>query len=107
AALAGVQQAIRLAPRNPDYPLALGRYLQKYGQQEAAIEVLEKAAKLYPDFAEIPYSIGVSHFSLDDYPKALKSLDSALSLNPRLDRAFFLRGMIETAENHFDRAEID
>jgi len=58
-ALGEIRLAAKLDPQNPAYLLTLGRYEQKYGDQQSAINALEKAGRLAPDLAEIPYSMAV------------------------------------------------
>ena len=90
---------------NPIYLLTLGRYYQKYGDQQKSISVLEEAERLDPDFPEIPYSLAVSYFIADDFETAAKLLERAMRLDPKFDRAVFLLGSVRATEAKFAEAE--
>jgi tetratricopeptide (TPR) repeat protein len=104
-ALGEIKLAAKLDPQNPVYGLTLGRYEQKYGDQQSAISALEKAARLAPDIAEIPYSMAVSYFIADDFAQASKFVERALQLDPNFDRALFLLGIVRFAQGRSSEAE--
>lgn len=106
ASLREMNSALRLKPQNPVYLLTLGRFFQKYGDQKSALAVMERAEKIAPDFAEIPYSIGVTYFILDDYETASKFLDRAVKLDSRFDRGIFLLGSIKSSQGEDARGEV-
>ena len=84
---------VELDPQNPAYLLTLGRYEQKYGDQQSGINALEQAARLAPDLAEIPYSMAVSYFIADDFAQASKSVEHALQLDGAGGRGFDVGGI--------------
>ena len=49
-----INLASRLDSRNPIYLLTAGRYYQKYGRQQEALNMFEKAEVQAPNLAEIP-----------------------------------------------------
>jgi protein O-GlcNAc transferase len=83
---------------NPIYLLTAGRYDQKYGRQQEALNVLKKAEVLAPRLAEIPYSIAVSFFILEKYDETVNYVERALHLEPDFDRALFLLGITRFAQ---------
>ena len=94
-----------MEPRNPAYLLTLGRYYQKYGNQQKALAAIEKAARLAPDLPEIPYSFAVSYFIADQFEEASKYVERALEIDPKFDRALFLLGISRFAMGKFSEAE--
>jgi Flp pilus assembly protein TadD len=58
------------------------RLLQRAGQQNAAVEMAEKAATLAPDWDDPFYLAGISYYFLRHYPQARQRLARAFELNP-------------------------
>jgi tetratricopeptide (TPR) repeat protein len=104
-ALQEINLASQMEPQNPIYLLTAGRFYQKYGDQQKALSVLERAAQLAPDLAEIPYSISVSYFITDDFDQAANFSARALQIDPAFDRALFLLGIGRFAQGNFVEAE--
>jgi len=97
--------ALRIKPEDPVYLLTLGRYYQKYGDQKSALSFMYQAEKIAPDLAEVPYSIAVTYFILDDYDTATKFLQRAVKLDAGFDRAIFLLGSIKSSQGEDARGE--
>ncbi len=62
--------ALALAPDNPRILVLRTRLLQRAGQQDAAIEVAQKAASLAPEWDEPFYLAGVSYYFVGRFPEA-------------------------------------
>jgi len=92
-AIAAIQQAITLAPNDPDLHGGLGRlFLQKRdfpnAQRElkAALQLNPKSAVYWKDLASSDYLAG-------NYPEALACLDAAAKLETPLAGSWFLRAL--------------
>jgi tetratricopeptide (TPR) repeat protein len=92
-AIATIQQAIMLAPNDPDLHGGLGRlFLQKRDfpnaqkQLKAALQLNPKAAVYWKDLASTDYLAG-------NYPEALACLDAAAKLETPLAGSWFLRAL--------------
>jgi len=105
------EQALALAPENPQILVLRTRLLQRAGQQNAALELANKATTLSPNWDEPHYLAGVSYYFIRHYEEAAQSLARARELNPNSSRAFFLeaialanRGKTAEAEQCLRRA---
>ncbi|EAQ24570.1 tetratricopeptide repeat protein [Roseovarius sp. 217] len=77
-------EAFKQVPRDhPSYHLAeLGRsdVLRRAGKPDAAIEVLEQLATIYPDLPEVHVAVGDLYRSQEDFASAVPAYDRALDL---------------------------
>ena len=100
-----IDQAIRLDPQNPLYLLTLGRFYQKDGRQQKALNILEQAESLSPKLPDVPYSIAVSYLIAGDFQRTKEYVQRALALDPAYDRAVFLLGISDFALFRYEDAE--
>jgi protein O-GlcNAc transferase len=105
------ERALALAADNPQVLVLRTRLLQRAGQQNAALELANKATTLLPNWDEAHYLAGVSYYFIRHYEEAAQSLARARELNPNSARAFFLeaialanRGRTAEAEQCLRRA---
>ena len=77
-------------PRDSRVLVLRARICQLQGQHNAAIELLQKATDLAPEWSEPFYSAAVSYYLERRYADAQHSLDRALELDPKAVRALFL-----------------
>jgi tetratricopeptide (TPR) repeat protein len=104
-ALASASAAAEKNPEDPTAWLTLGHLQQKAGDQSSAIRSFLEAQRLEPRSAATVYSLGMSFFLLgqdtnadDYYQRAAHHFRFALELDPKLDRAVFMLGVIEVVE---------
>jgi tetratricopeptide (TPR) repeat protein len=117
-ALASINRAIDVGPRQPRYFSMQGELYQKMGDQVSAIRSFLEAQKL-GDGSPMPvYSIGMSFFALgyhddvkDYYDRASRHFHVALRLDPNFSKAEFMLGVIDSvqsalpeAKRHFEMA---
>ncbi len=69
-----------------------GRHQYDYS---GAINDLEKAAMLAPDFAHIYYNLGNLYCLSGDFPRSITNYTKALELYPYLAEAYYNRGLIQ------------
>lgn len=62
---------------------------------DEAIGDLNKAAKLYPEFAHIYYNRGTLYALSGKLPEAYDDLTKAIELNPNFAEAYFNRGLVQ------------
>jgi len=77
-----VNEAVRLAPGNPDVLYMQGVLLLKRRQWSKAQEVLQKATQLDPAHAQALAALGMALCDQGKYYAALAPLEKALQLNP-------------------------
>ena len=97
--------ALALAPDNPRFLVLRTRLLQRAGQQDAAIEVAQKAASLAPEWDEPFYLAGVSYYFVGRFPEADKNLARAIELNPNSTRALFMKAVALVSQGKSTEAE--
>ena len=67
---------------------------QKVTDPQKAIEYLNNAIKLQPDYARAYSSRGLSYYYLGQYQQAIKDCNEAIRLKPDLSNAYNNRGMV-------------
>ncbi len=87
------EQALTLAPDNPQILALRTRLLQRAGQQDAALEMAKKATTLAPNWDEPYYLAGVSYYFTRLYDESARSLARAVELNPNSARDLFLEAI--------------
>jgi tetratricopeptide (TPR) repeat protein len=95
AALDDRNEAVRLAPHDPEAYLARGGSLHEAGLHEQGLADRTEAIRLKPDFAEAWYARGSAYFLLGDYQKASSDLQEAVRLNAGYAEA---RNVLEKAQ---------
>ncbi len=84
SARAAAEQAIILDPNEPVAHCALGRFNMHSGDVEMAIEQLQTAIAINPDFGWGHYGLGLAYvYGAGQWHQALPHLDTALRLSPR------------------------
>jgi len=115
-AITHFQEALQIAPGNPDYQAALqkaespptdgtaevqrGLALASAGQMDQAIAVWTAAAAKYPKLAEAHGNLGVAYYDRRDYPNAVREFKSALAANPNAPEAEVGLGAALAAEGN-------
>ena len=110
-ALAVLQKASELLPRNFSVISNLGNALKSIGRFDDALASFRRALEINPDFAEGHYNLGVTLQSLKQPEDAVASYRLALQIKPDLIKAHnnlgnVLRelGRLDDAETSFRRA---
>jgi len=76
------EHALRWTSNNFPLEVNLGTYLQVTGQYEAACKHLREAIRLFPNFAQPHYSLGLTLIEQDKLDEAYPELMEALRLKP-------------------------
>ncbi len=87
-AVAELQRAMDLDPRNQDYVLELSEIFVTNNNPTAAITLLESATKAFPNSARIWFGLGVAYLDEVHYSAAETALSKSLELDPNLDLAY-------------------
>ena len=111
-ALADIDRAIQMDPKQASYFVTRGRLFQKSHDQVHAIESFLQAAQLQPGWIEPVYSLGMSFFILgneeDDneyYDRAARHFNAALGLEPNSHKTEFMLGVVEAIEDHLEKGK--
>ncbi|MBW1781247.1 MAG: YcaO-like family protein [Deltaproteobacteria bacterium] len=83
--LACLKEALELEPKDEDIPSIysyMGVCLKDLEQYEAAIEVLEKAARYDDERTDVYNLLGFCHFKQKEHEKAIEAFKKVLELNP-------------------------
>jgi tetratricopeptide (TPR) repeat protein len=86
AAEKALDQAIKLAPNNPDVLYVLGVLDLKKHEWTKAQSVLEKATQMEPNSARALAALGMVLCNQDKYAEAIPPLEKSVQLNPASDR---------------------
>ena len=73
----------------------------------AAIEDMERAARIAPDFAYVHYNLGNLYCLSDRMPEAINAYSKAIELYPYLAEAYYNRGLIQVFLKDREKGCID
>ncbi len=111
-ALAAIDQAIKMQPKQAIYLMTQGQIYQRSHDQIRAIQSFLQAAQLQPGWVEPAYSLGMSFFMLGNedndtqyYDRGARHFKVALELDPNFHKAEFMLGVVDALENHLDKAK--
>jgi tetratricopeptide (TPR) repeat protein len=98
-------------PENPRAQEHLGVALGRTGRLPEAIEHLEQALRIEPDYAEAHCNLGATLGLTGRLPEAIEHLERALRIRPdyaeahcNLGNVFFQEGKVSDAIGHFEQA---
>jgi protein O-GlcNAc transferase len=97
--------ALSFAPNDPRVLVLRVRLFQRAGQQNAALEMAQKAIGLAPQWDQPFYLAGISYYFLRHYTAARQSLTRAMELNPNSARAAFVAALAWAGEGKYPEAE--
>src|SRR5919106_5501881 len=95
--VAAQQPANPSAPQDPSYYFLLGRYLERKGQIDAAIDAQKQAIALAPDSAELRAELAGLYARQDRAVEALDAAEAALKLDAANREANRILGSIYAA----------
>jgi len=78
--IASYRQAIALDPTNPNLRIALGGVYYAQKNWDEATRLFQSAIDLKPDLANAHYNLAAAYRERADYPKAVASLETVLTL---------------------------
>ena len=82
-AIAEAERAIALDPNDPDSYIALANALNLAGRADEALGWVERAMRLNPHYPSYYlYQLGLVQFGMEQFDKAVISLEQATALNP-------------------------
>jgi tetratricopeptide (TPR) repeat protein len=91
-AVAEIQKAMDLDPRNEDYVLELSEVFVDNNNGAAAITLLDAARTAFPASARLWLAMGVAYMVDENWPLSEAALRECLELDPTLDLAFVVLG---------------
>lgn len=83
AALEQVEEAARLAEKDPEVHHSLGVVLAQQGKYDEAIEAHTKATELAPEYSAAHNDLGILLSEKGDYEKAVQHLTAAMKFDPQ------------------------
>lgn len=91
-----MQEALRLAPNDPRIRTLFVQFYvdEDYRVDEVGLELAKELVADYPDSAEAHDALAVAYYLTDDYDSAQAELDQAMTLDPKLSRAFLHMGQL-------------
>ncbi|THD70183.1 tetratricopeptide repeat protein [Phenylobacterium sp.] len=99
-----VLRRLELRPEDPAALLGVGWLKARQGDNEAALEIFQRAAQWRPDLAPIHNEIGVALHQLGRREEALTALGHALAVDPAFRVAHGNRGLVLIDCGRFDEA---
>jgi tetratricopeptide (TPR) repeat protein len=99
------QEALSLAPNDPQVHMGLGNVLAAKGYHQQAIEEYERVLAVEPTNHQAVYRMGMVYRSMGDIPKATQLLQRALQLNPGEPGPYIDLANISFARGDFEQAK--
>lgn len=103
-ALARIQLAAQLAPRDPQILALMGSLHLQVGNSAAAVTALETAKSINSSDATIWFTLGSAYFSESKYLQAANALEKGLGLEPGNAGAHFDLGNAYYKLNRYEKA---
>jgi aldose 1-epimerase len=103
-ALSDVEEALKLAPKEPAYRFARGFAYLKKGTLEKALADFDDVLRAEPKFAEAHRERGHLLLIKGEFDKAVGDLNEAVKLSPDDYAAVFYRGYAAAMKGDFDKA---
>jgi tetratricopeptide (TPR) repeat protein len=91
-AVAELQEACNLAPKDLRFVMGLGQALLKSRQNTQAAQFLQARLDAFHDVPEISYMLGLAQYNQRHYSDAVASFQTTLALDPKEHRASFMLG---------------
>lgn len=83
-----------------------GSALDMMGKTKKGIEVLEKAAKDFPDAYLVHFNLGVNYSQVNETEKAINSFKNAINVNPEHGTSHLFLGHLQIAMNRKSKAAL-
>ncbi len=82
--------------------VGLSKYYSDGGDLESAVDEMEKAVALKPNFADLRYNLGNLHFKIGNTDKAVVNLRKSLEINPKFFKARVILSKLLLAGNDIE-----
>ncbi|HEY2469515.1 MAG TPA: tetratricopeptide repeat protein [Terracidiphilus sp.] len=102
-----LDDALHLAPDNPDYNLAMGLVVSYSADPSQALPYIKRYLELRPGDPEGPLAMGTANFRAKDYDAATQWLKRARENPKTAADAHFYLGRIALLEGHLDEAMME
>lgn len=99
-----VNTALNAAAQTPQDLYARGMQAARQGKYQQALQQLQRAVTLQPDYAKAHAALGTIYLQLSDFPASEKALTRALRINPDLVQAEANLAVLYTRTERLDDA---
>lgn len=99
-----LEEALRLAPKNPIYSLALGSIILSSRDAGDAVPYFQTYLAAHPDDPRGHFALGMGYFAANDYDKARAEMTRAAKYPQTSGGAEYFLGRIARAEDRLDEA---
>jgi len=104
SAAAHLYKAVESDPYTHDAAYQLGILYENKKDYEQAVSFFDLAQEAQPENAEYVFRSGRASFRLNEYPAAKQKLLRAVSLNAKLDEAYYMIGQVFLAQDNAKQA---
>lgn len=103
-ALAAFQTLLKSHPENVNAEGAVAQLYINKGDYNAAYQSASKAMKRFPDAAFLAISAATAAIKLNKSDEALRLMDALVAKDPKMDYAYYIRGMALDAQGQIQQA---
>ena len=103
-AIANLEKARQLDPRDVGPPYYLGLAHNAQGDYATGLRFLEQARGLEPENLDVRFQIGLGHFAQRNYRAAQPEFQFVFDRNPRYENVGYYLGYVYYERRQFDRA---
>jgi tetratricopeptide (TPR) repeat protein len=101
-----LEEALKLAPKNPIYSLALGSIILSSRDAGDAVPYFQTYLAAHPDDPRGHFALGMGYFAANDYDKARAEMTRAAKHRETSGGAEYFLGRIARAEDQLDQAAV-
>lgn len=83
------EEALRLAPGDPQAHYQLGLAYLSLSRTEDALKQVNAALKVWPDYAEAHFTLGLIHMKQKRFQEAITAFEKTIELKPTIWEAYF------------------
>ncbi len=97
-------QAAQLAPESPEYSLKLAAAILAGHRYTVALDFLNAVGGRFGNTAEYQYDLGLAYYGTRQYDNAIAAFGKAITLDPKMDVAYFFSGNAWAGGGDLDKA---
>lgn len=101
------ENALRIAPDNPQVIHSKAFYLQNNGRIPEALELYQEINQKDPQYTDAYLNAGILYMEMDSFQLAFEQMNILAGIQPENPSAYYYRGLIHKAYGNYEAAAID
>jgi len=101
------ENALTIAPDNPQVLHSKAFYLQNNGRIPEALDIYKEINQKVPQYTDAYLNAGVLYMEMDSFERAFEQMNILAGIQPENPSAYYYRGLIHKAYGNYEAAAID